>query len=136
MPDSLYIVDTHALIWYLAADSQLGKSASRILNDSSSRLLIPSIALAEALFILERKPHLYTLSETELLREIKRDRRMSIAVLDTEIVDKTLDCKAIPEMHDRQIVATALLAQEAGVNVAILTKDDNITNSGLIPCIW
>ena len=48
---------------------------------------------------------------------------------------KTLDCTAIPEMHDRQIVATALLAQEAGVDVAILTKDANITASGLVPCL-
>ena len=61
---------------------------------------------------------------------------MSLAVLDQKTVAKTLDCTAIPEMHDRQIVATALLAQEAGVDVAILTKDSNITQSGLISCVW
>lgn len=136
MADSLYIVDTHTLIWHLAVDTQLGKFASRILDDPASRMLIPSIVLAEALYILERKPHLYTLSKTELLQKVTQDRRMSIAVLDQETVAKTLDCKAIPEMHDRQIVATALLAEEAGFDVAILTKDANITASGLAPCVW
>ncbi|MBX3050495.1 MAG: PIN domain-containing protein [Caldilineaceae bacterium] len=136
MADSLYVADTHTLVWHLAVDAQLGKSASRILNDPASRILIPSIVLAEALYILERKPHLYSISETELLREIAQDNRMKIAVLDQETVAKTLDCKAISEMHDRQIVATALLAEEAGFDVAILTKDDNITQSGLAACVW
>ncbi|RLT35911.1 MAG: hypothetical protein DWI57_15360 [Chloroflexi bacterium] len=61
---------------------------------------------------------------------------MNFVALDQVIVAKTLECKAIPEMHDRQIVAAALLAEEAGFNVAILTRDANITESGLIPCVW
>jgi hypothetical protein len=53
-----------------------------------------------------------------------------------DVVSKTLDCKAINEMHDRQIVATALLAQSNGSQVAILTKDGNIEASGLVQTIW
>ncbi|MFZ1755193.1 MAG: hypothetical protein WAU10_15690, partial [Caldilineaceae bacterium] len=75
-------------------------------------------------------------SEQQLLESIRQDARIEVVGLDEAVLVKTLDYTAIPEMHDRQIVATALLAQEAGVDVAILTKDDNITQSGLVPCVW
>jgi hypothetical protein len=35
-----------------------------------------------------------------------------------------------------QIVATALLRAEAGASVALLTRDANITASGLVPIVW
>jgi PIN domain nuclease of toxin-antitoxin system len=136
MTDHLYIIDTHALIWYLTDDKRLGKSASRILDDSETRLLIPSIVLAEALFILERKPGLYSLSEATLLQEIEQDPRMEVVALDRDVLIKTLECKTIFEMHDRQIVATALLVLDAGFDIAILTQDGNITDSAVIPVIW
>jgi PIN domain nuclease of toxin-antitoxin system len=136
MTDHLYIIDTHALIWYLTDDKRLGKSASRILDDSETRLLIPSIVLAEAIFILERKPGLYSLSEATLLQEIEQDPRMEVVALDRDVLIKTLECKTIFEMHDRQIVATALLVLDAGFDIAILTQDGNITDSAVIPVIW
>lgn len=42
----------------------------------------------------------------------------------------------VPEMHDRQIVATALLAKTNGNQVAILTRDESIQNCGLVQTIW
>jgi len=39
-------------------------------------------------------------------------------------------------MHDRQIVATALLAQQAGAEVTILTRDTAIQSAGFIPTLW
>jgi predicted nucleic acid-binding protein len=136
MPDSLYVVDTHVLVWYLDGDDQLSTRTKEILDNPDARLLIPSIVLSEALFLLERRPGLYALSETKLLQEVEQDPRMSIVALDQQIVTKTLDCKAVSEIHDRQIVATALLAQSSAIDVAILTRDENITTSGLVPVIW
>jgi predicted nucleic acid-binding protein len=136
MPPPLYIIDTHALIWYLTDDKRVGKLTSRILDDSGTRLLIPSIVLAEALFILERKSELYPLSEATLLHEIEQDPRMKVVALDWDVLVKTLECNAILEMHDRQIVATAMLAQKAGFDIAVLTRDGNITHSRLVPVVW
>jgi len=134
--NELYVIDTHTLLWYMDDDSRLGYKAGQILDDDAARLLLPSIVLAEALFLLENKPYLYKLSIGELLANIVEDVRITIVALGFDIVTKTLDCKAINEMHDRQIVATALLAQTSGVQVAILTKDENIQNSNLVPTIW
>jgi len=56
--------------------------------------------------------------------------------LDRAVLNKTLTLAAITELHDRQIVATALLVEEQGEPVAVLTKDENIRSSGLVPTIW
>lgn len=133
---SHYFIDTHTLLWHLTNNPSLGRAAERIFNDPNTRLFLPAIALAEALFILEKKAGLYALNEQQLLERIHQDERIEVIDLDEAILIKTLDCIAIPEMHDRQIVATALLAKEAGVDVAILTRDGLITASGLIQCVW
>jgi hypothetical protein len=39
-----YILDTHALIWFLEGNSRLGLNAKEILADSSSELILPAIA--------------------------------------------------------------------------------------------
>lgn len=50
----LYVVDTHALIWFLEGNARLGINAQAVLSNLSSRLILPAIALAEAVWILER----------------------------------------------------------------------------------
>jgi hypothetical protein len=39
-------------------------------------------------------------------------------------------------MHDRQIVATALVLASKGEIVQLLSCDKNIIASGLVPIIW
>ncbi|MFN8492905.1 MAG: PIN domain-containing protein [Caldilineaceae bacterium] len=134
--NNLYIIDTHTLLWYLDADPRLGTTARQILHDPTIRALLPAIVLAEALFILERKPLLYKVTITDVLQRVASDLRITIIALDQTVVTKTLVCQAIQEMHDRQIVATALLAQANDVQVAVLTKDENIQNSSLVQTIW
>lgn len=136
MVNKRYVIDTHVLIWYLDADRRLSRTAKGVLDDRDNRFLLPAIALSEAIFILERRPGRYNLTEASLLQQVSVEQRIAVIALDESTVVRTLDCTAIPEMHDRQIVATAQLAQEAGFEVAILTKDANITASGLVPCVW
>lgn len=131
-----YILDTHTLLWYLSESTRLGKSAGQILNDRSARFWLPAIALAEALFILEKGRGGYVLTEAALLSSVRADSRIRVLALGQRILDLTLYCKAIDEMHDRQIVATALFIQNRGYSVAILTRDGNITAASLIPTIW
>ena len=52
------------------------------------------------------------------------------------ILDLSLNLTSIAEMHDRQIVATALQLASASSSVALLTCDRNITASGLVPVVW
>lgn len=135
LPD-LYILDAHTLLWFLDGNQKLGRRVAQILNDQSTQFLLPAIALAEALFVLEKGRTPYTITEQELLDASGDDARIKIFPLTDEVITTTLACKAIPEMHDRQIVATALVAQRAGAQVTILTRDRNISQSRLIPALW
>jgi len=77
-----HVVDTHALIWFLEGNSRLGANARTILSEADSQLILPVIALAEAVWIVER--------------------------------GKT----------------------NQGETVRVLTCDQNITASGLVPIVW
>jgi PIN domain nuclease of toxin-antitoxin system len=47
-----YILDTHALIWYLEGNRRLGTQAQQIMDDFNNELISPIIALAEAITLL------------------------------------------------------------------------------------
>jgi PIN domain nuclease of toxin-antitoxin system len=49
-----YVVDAHTLIWYVADSPRLGAHAGAAMDDPSSVLLVPVIALAEACWAVER----------------------------------------------------------------------------------
>ena len=49
---------------------------------------------------------------------------------------RTIDLGSIPEMHDRQIAATALRIIDRGGDAILLTKDERILASGIVPVIW
>ena len=133
---SLYVVDTHTLLWFLDNYKKLGIAAAKVLADPNVLLILPAIALSEALFVIEKGRTPFTITETELLQAVEDDPRFVVTPLDEAVIQKTLQCKAVPEMHDRQIVATALLAQTNGNQVAILTRDESIQNCGLVQTIW
>ena len=65
-----YVVDTHALIWFLEGNLRLGTNAKTILSDSASQLILPAIALAEAVWIVDRNRTSIS-SVTNLLDAIK-----------------------------------------------------------------
>ncbi len=130
-----YVVDTHALIWFLEGNQRLGKEAKAALEDANSELIVPLIALAEACWIIEHgRTSIPTVAD--FLAAVDADPRVNVAPLDRSVLDKTLDMTAIEEMHDRQIVATALVIMDEGESVDVLTKDTNIRRSGLVSIIW
>src|SRR5690242_8003542 len=51
--EPVYVVDTHALIWYLLKDKKLGKQASDIFSaaeQGDTRLILSAIVIAELYF--------------------------------------------------------------------------------------
>jgi PIN domain nuclease of toxin-antitoxin system len=130
-----YILDTHALIWFLEGNSRLGVNAKAILTDPSSDLILPAIALAESVWIISRGKTSIP-SVEGLLSILKGDNRFSIYPLDFTVIEEGVKLITINEMHDRQIVATALVVQKQIHQVALITCDQNITASNLVTIIW
>ena len=130
-----YIVDTHALVWYLEGNPKLGAAARAVLSDPASELVLPLIALAEAVFTVD-KGKTTIINVPTLLNRVQNDPRIEIYRLDFDILRESLGLTVIPEMHDRLIVATGLYLQNSGAAVRILTKDNEITVSKLLSVVW
>jgi len=130
-----YVVDTHALIWFLEGNSRLGENAKNVLSDPTSQLILPAIALAEAAWIVERGRTSIP-SVVALLNAVNADPRLIIYPLDKAIIQQSLGLSAITEMHDRQIVSTVLILAHQGEIVTLLTCDQNIATSELVPIFW
>ncbi len=130
-----YILDTHALIWFLEGNSRLGANAKAILSEPTSALILPAIALAEAIWIVSRGKTSIPSVEA-LLNVVSRDTRVMIYPLDQAVIEQTVPLSTINEMHDRQIVSTALVIQAQGEQAALLTCDQNITAANLIAIVW
>lgn len=131
-----YVLDTHAIIWFWQNDPKLGPTARAVMQNPASRLHVPAIALAEVVWIAENKPKLGLPAARVAIRWVLDDPRAVVLPLDVGAVEMTLGLTAIGEMHDRQIVATALQLAAGGAQVALLTNDRNIAASGLVPVLW
>lgn len=130
-----YVVDAHALVWFLENNPRLGVNAKGVLLDPASELVLPVIALAEACWTVEVGRSSIP-SPADLIASVDADPRIVIEPLDRATVERTLTVTTVAEMHDRQIVAVALLRIDRGETVAILTRDANIRASGLVPVVW
>ncbi|PHJ63573.1 twitching motility protein PilT [Nostoc linckia z18] len=130
-----YVIDTHALIWFLEGNSRLGANAKAILSNPDSQLIIPATTLAEAIWIVERGRTSIP-SAKDLISAVETDSRILIYPLDKEVIEMTVNLSTINEMHDRQITATALVLASKGDNVQLLTYDQNITASGVVTIVW
>lgn len=127
-----YVVDTHAIVWFLEGDSRLSKTARDVLNDESVQLVIPTIVLAELAFLYARNRIIIDLPG--VLDHIANAVNCAIYPLDEAVVEylpTTLD------IHDAIIVATALMFRDMlDQDTAIITKDIEITESELVRSVW
>jgi len=124
-----FVVDTHALAWFVGRDPRLSAKVRTILRDPNVRLIIPAIVLAEIKYLAHKGRLAQTLDD--VLRVIGSDPRCTIYPVDLSVISKAplgLD------IHDSLIVGTALVQRE-GI-AGILTQDEAITSSGLIPTLW
>ena len=67
---------------------------------------------------------------------MKQDKRVSIYPRDADVIEKSINLTSINEMHDRQIVSTALVIEEQGEQLALLTCDQNICAANLVRIVW
>jgi PIN domain nuclease of toxin-antitoxin system len=130
-----YVLDTHALIWYLAGSARLGSAAKAVMDDPASEMVLPLIALAEAVYVVE-KGRTSIPSVTDLLNDVTSEARIEIYPLTFEVLQQSLAAGVVPEMHDRLIVATGLYLESLGHEVFLLTVDADITASKLVTTVW
>jgi len=116
----IHVIDTHALTRYIEDHRRLGPAGRAIFSDPGSVLVVPTIVLAEARFmIFKNKANIVWHDITRLMAD------------DGRFVPDNL------EMHDGIIVATATTLREAsGEDVRLITRDKDIRDSGLVETVW
>jgi PIN domain nuclease of toxin-antitoxin system len=126
------VVDTHALIWFLARPRRLGAAALRLLRAAESgkaQALVPSIALVELSLLRERGRRVIGVAEVETA--LARCQGIAVADYGAAEAHEFALLDAVKDPFDRMVIATARAA-----GCAIVTADDQIASSGLVQVLW
>lgn len=127
-----YLLDTHALVWYLEGGTRLSPKVRDLLDRDEEQFLLPTVVLAECQFLIERKKS--PLTFFSLLESCEHDPRIQIIPFDLDCV-KLLSPSL--EIFDAALVATALVFERrTGSPVTLLTKDSEIRSSGFVATMW
>jgi predicted nucleic acid-binding protein len=124
------LADTHTLLWYFTESPRISATADKLLQEvelGNLELVVPTIVLAEAIRVTERKNP--GISYGELIERLKRIRTTLIVALDSAILDEVLRLPSSIEMHDRIIAATAR------VYGAKLVSRDRVFG-GVVETVW
>ncbi len=128
----LYVADTHALIWYLSGSSQLSQPARTAFDEAltgAGQVRIPVIVLAELIMVAEKKR--VAINVQHVTDTLRATPGFQFTPLTLETAARIQMLTPLPDIHDRLIVAEAL-EHQAG----LITRDEAITASKLVPVVW
>jgi len=127
-----YVVDTHALFWYLVDSRRLGATARNLMDEAAAghgTLVVPSIVVAE-LYYLNAKLGRPLDFPSELQRLLSAGQFRFVEFQATDVLQFDA-LSAIPEMHDRMVAAVAL-----SLGIPCLTSDSQIANCDAVETVW
>lgn len=127
-----YVVDTHALAWFIGEDKRLSAKAEEILSMAEIgevRVLIPTLVMAELTHIAEKGK--VTVTIEELLDQINQGDGFTIVAFDFPIFQKMLTLPKDWDIHDRIIAATA-----SYYKTILITRDEILRNSADSQTVW
>lgn len=132
---SVFVTDTHALIWYtLNKHSKLSRAALAAFEKtktSETLVQIPAVVLYE-IAVLERDNKI-KLNDgfSRWSEKLLDDNGFILAALEPQIIARAVSYNFNNDPFDKIIVATA-----AQLSFPLITKDEAITNSNLIDICW
>lgn len=131
-----YVVDAHALLWYLFNQRRLGVAARAALLDGDSgtaRIYLPAIVIAEMIMVVQRG-RLPGISIPQLLVQLDmiqaRTNYVPLALLPETVIASHI-LTTIPDIFDRLVVAEA-----RRLDLPLITRDTTIGASGLVRVVW
>jgi predicted nucleic acid-binding protein len=127
-----FVVDTHALAWFLAEDKRLSPAALRVLSNAEkgdAQVLVPTLVLAELMYIAERQRVPVTLQEA--LSRIEESHGFAIVPFDLVCLQGMLTLPDSWDIHDRVIAATAKFYE-----AVLISRDEILQESDEIEVLW
>lgn len=131
-PRSCYVIDSHALHWYLLDPTRLGpgaQAALKLAEVGEAEMLVPAIVLAELVRVWEKAGRAFPVDA--VMQTIATSR--NIHLIDLGLAQLTEFERIGPslDIHDRLIMADALLA-----GATLITRDRKLQSAGVVPTIW
>ena len=127
-----FLVDTHALWWYLHSPDRLSPAASavfRLAETGNADIVVPAIVVAEFHFLSVKLGR--TLAPTALLDTLERVAGIRTSELGRAQIERVADFPEIPDIHDRLIAA-----ESAAFDMPLVTKDAILSALAQIETIW
>jgi PIN domain nuclease of toxin-antitoxin system len=127
-----YVLDTHPIVWFLEGSGRLSVQAGTVLRDPSHRFILPTIVLVEITY-------LYNKGRIAVDITVVQQRLVAAVNCVLYPLDEQVAMRIPTELniHDAIIVATALVYRDIlHEPVAVITKNGEITRSGLIETVW
>jgi PIN domain nuclease of toxin-antitoxin system len=126
------VLDTHALVWWLARPERLGRKALRALravDRGRATAFVPSIVGVELALLVEAGR--LKLGVPELQAALDRSPHLRMLPHDLAQALEFSLLRAIDDPFDRMVVAAARAAQKP-----LITADRRLSESGLVEVIW
>ena len=127
-----FVVDTHALWWYLRSPERLSPAASavfRLAETGNATIVVPAIAVAELYYLSVKLGQ--AVSPSDLLYALAGVGGIELSDLGRTQLEWLEGFPEIPEMHDRLIAAEA-----ASINAPLVTKDGMLLDSQQVETVW
>ena len=126
-----YVTDAHTIVWYFMDDPRLSQKARQAFDGTITTgvIIIPTIVLAEIMYISQKRRISITFEET--LSRIEMYENFRVAALEIDILKVAASIDGDLEMHDKLIVATALY-----FDAHLIAKDEQITQSRVVNTVW
>ena len=127
-----FVVDTHALWWYLRSPERLTPAASavfRLAETGNATIVVPAIAVAELYYLSVKLGQ--ALPPYDLLSALDGVGGIELSDLGRAQLERLDWFPEIPEMHDRLIAAEA-----AALDSPVITRDGTLVDSRQVETIW
>ena len=128
----MILLDTHAWIFMVDDPKRLGRSASRAIA-KADRVGVAAVSMWELAMLVEKERLSLDRELLEWIRDALGHARVELLPMTPAVVATAHQLRGAlgGDPGDRIIVATALVE-----GVKLVTKDERITDSGIVPIVW
>lgn len=125
----IYVVDTHIFVWFLDSNKRLSLKYKKILLNEKNTFIFSTIVLAEIKHLIALKR--IKIDFNSVLEYLSNCDNCIVYPVDETVID---NMPAGLNIHDALIIATGLIYKNSMAReVFILTEDDDIKSSGILP---
>jgi PIN domain nuclease of toxin-antitoxin system len=129
------LADSHAVLWYTRGSGRLSPRAASALTEAEATdgVIVSVASLVDLWYVTQTTKALTEAEVSEVREAIVTSPAFTLQPIDLAVIDATTSIprEVLSDPWDRFIVATAKT-----LGLSLVTKDQAIRDSGLVPSIW